>query len=161
MVTHMMAAPLAAPSSGPSSASDWTSGLLSGLDTLGAHASGLLAKAAATVKTMLPSSSQLPVTRIVDAVCDGKLHPDVDGYLTLDPKLAKGVSANPYMSASGAPINFKTAIVFTIGGGNYSEYLNLKAYASKQTPPKTVVYGSTELLNAEQFCDELCALGSA
>ena len=66
---------------------------------------------------------------------------------------------------------FSEAIVFTVGGGSYEEYGNLQEWADRTSgaaagaQPSTaarrrVVYGSTELLNAEDFITlELNRLG--
>lgn len=54
---------------------------------------------------------------------------------------------------------FKEAIVFMIGGGNYLEYESLATWASHATPPKSVVYGATELLSPHSFIQQLAELG--
>jgi len=37
-----------------------------------------------------------------------------------------------------------------IGGGNYLEYESLATWAGRATPPKSIVYGATDLLTDEQ-----------
>ncbi len=37
-----------------------------------------------------------------------------------------------------------------IGGGNYLEYESLATWAGRATPPKSIVYGATDLLTGEQ-----------
>lgn len=65
---------------------------------------------------------------------------------------------------------FSEAIVFTVGGGSMDEYGNLQEWAKRTSGPATgapsaaprrrVVYGSTELMNAEDFVvGELARLG--
>ena len=60
---------------------------------------------------------------------------------------------------------FNEAIVFAVGGGSMDEYGNLQEWAKRssgaaQGPKRRVVYGSTELVNAEQFLTkELARLG--
>jgi hypothetical protein len=49
--------------------------------------------------------------------------------------------------------------VFMIGGGNYLEYESLVTWASRATPPKSVVYGATDLLSPAQFVEQLAELG--
>lgn len=65
--------------------------------------------------------------------------------------------------ASGRPSKalgpFKEAIVFMVGGGNYLEYESLSVYASRSTPPKSIVYGATDLLAPEVFAKQLGELG--
>jgi sec1 family domain-containing protein 1 len=54
---------------------------------------------------------------------------------------------------------FNEAIVFTVGGGSMDEYGNLQEWAKRTSGPGTgntgprrrVIYGSTELVNAEDF----------
>ena len=64
---------------------------------------------------------------------------------------------------------FSEAIVFTVGGGSMDEYGNLQDWAKRTSaaggtgaggPRRRVVYGSTELVNAEDFVmGELAKLG--
>lgn len=64
---------------------------------------------------------------------------------------------------------FNEAIVFTVGGGSMDEYGNLQEWAKRSSggnnpshvgPKKRIVYGSTELVNAEDFLSkELARLG--
>lgn len=65
---------------------------------------------------------------------------------------------------------FTESIVFTVGGGSMDEYGNLQEWAKrtgaggsqaeKGAGRRRVVYGSTELINAEEFLrDELERLG--
>lgn len=153
MVSTMMA-PLSRPAPAAPEA-----GWLAGLRQVGAGATDLLAKATAAAKTLLPSSSKLPVTRIVDAICENKPHDVADSCVTIDPKLARGGAPAPssYGAAGGG---FRTAIVFVVGGGNYTEYQNLQDYAAKQTPRRTIIYGSTSICRPEEFAEELATLGT-
>ncbi|RMD40981.1 hypothetical protein DV735_g4156, partial [Chaetothyriales sp. CBS 134920] len=112
-----------------------------------------------------------------------------ENYLYFDPRSshARGIAgapANP--SRPGAPAGpnggaapsfgqrrqgYTEAIVFTIGGGSMDEYGNLQDWVKRTTgqgqqgsasaAPKTrrVVYGSTELVNGEDFLAELVRLG--
>lgn len=66
---------------------------------------------------------------------------------------------------------FSEAIVFTVGGGSMDEYGNLQDWAKRTSgggaagaaatgPRRRVVYGSTEIVNAEEFVvGELARLG--
>ena len=49
--------------------------------------------------------------------------------------------------------------MFMVGGGNYLEYESLVTWAQRSQPPKTVMYGATELLNGEAFVAQLAELG--
>ena len=111
-----------------------------------------------------------------------------ENYLYFDPRSshARGIAgapANPSRPGSaggqggGATPSFgqrrqgySEAIVFTIGGGSMDEYGNLQEWVKRttgqgqqgsSTAPKTrrVVYGSTELINGEDFLGELVRLG--
>ena len=64
---------------------------------------------------------------------------------------------------------FNEAVVFTVGGGSMDEYGNLQEWAKRTSgannpspvgPRRRIVYGSTELINAEDFIHkELGRLG--
>jgi sec1 family domain-containing protein 1 len=70
---------------------------------------------------------------------------------------------------------FSEAIVFTVGGGSMDEYSNLQEWVKRTSAPggtvgsssmssggtrtRRVVYGSTEMVNAEDFVDQLSRLG--
>ena len=61
---------------------------------------------------------------------------------------------------------FSEAIVFTVGGGSMDEYGNLQDFAKTNNNAgaaavgrKRIIYGSTELVNAEDFVAELSKLG--
>ena len=66
---------------------------------------------------------------------------------------------------------FSEAIVFTVGGGSMDEYSNLQDWAKRTggggaaggavgAPRRRIIYGSTELVNAEEFVmGELARLG--
>ncbi|KPM05155.1 SLY-1-like protein [Sarcoptes scabiei] len=55
-----------------------------------------------------------------------------------------------------------SAIVFVIGGGNYIEYQNLVEYCKtkSKSSPKRIIYGTTELMNANRFLQQLRMLGN-
>lgn len=61
--------------------------------------------------------------------------------------------------ASKAAGPHKEAIVFMIGGGNYLEYESLTTWAGRATPPKSVIYGASDLLTGAQFAKQLAELG--
>lgn len=79
--------------------------------------------------------------------------------------MGRGIEASFGQKRQG----FSEAIVFTVGGGSMDEYGNLQEWAKRTsgnnnannlTPRKRVVYGSTELMNAEDFLfKELGRLG--
>ena len=54
------------------------------------------------------------------------------------------------------------AVVFVVGGGNYIEYQNLMDYCASKSgkgSPRRVIYGCTDLMNADQFLHQLSRLG--
>lgn len=87
------------------------------------------------------TTKDYPVTRIVRDVMDHK----EETFCYFDPK-----SSTPSVIPKKI-YPFKEAIVFVIGGGNYSEYQNLKVMMKEEATPRNVIYGSTELLTAEQL----------
>ena len=61
---------------------------------------------------------------------------------------------------------FSEAIVFTVGGGSMDEYGNLQDWAKRTSaaqgaggPRRRIVYGSTEVVNAEDFVGVAASLG--
>lgn len=108
-----------------------------------------------------------------------------EGYLYFDPRSANARGSMPQSSAqlrnqTGGNVSrgieasfgqrrqgFSEAVVFTVGGGSMDEYGNLQDWAKRTTgqgapsaiSKKRIVYGSTELVNAEDFIRELSKLG--
>jgi len=111
-------------------------------------------------------------------------------YLYFDPRSANARGTMPPASRAGVPTatasgglargidpsfgqrrqGFSEAIVFTVGGGSIDEYGNLQEWvartsggaggASTGLPRRRVVYGSTELIAADDFIkSELAKLG--
>eukprot|EP01135_Chromosphaera_perkinsii_P004088 Nk52_evm7s269 gene=Nk52_evmTU7s269 len=107
------------------------------------------------VKNLLPGKKNLPVTRIVDALMDMKNTSETEDYRYYDPKTLRA-------EGGAVPKNkttFQDCIVFVVGGGSYVEYQNLVDYIKRQTVPKSITYGTTELLNPKQFIRQLHELG--
>ncbi|KAK9915015.1 hypothetical protein WJX75_003656 [Coccomyxa subellipsoidea] len=104
------------------------------------------------VKVLLAGEQQAAVTVAVEGLMDAKPSPELDSFLTFDPKAAPG-------RASKASGPHKEAIVFMIGGGNYLEYESLITWAGRATPPKSVIYGASDLLTGGQFAAQLAELG--
>lgn len=111
-----------------------------------------------SVQYLMPANKDFHLTRVLDAVMELKETNGVENYLYLDPKFPAG-------SAPRKNTPFKEAIVFCIGGGNYSEMYNIMDYA-KRVPqggvalPKQVIYGTTELLSPSQFLGQLSSMSS-
>eukprot|EP01132_Coremiostelium_polycephalum_P005800 gene5800-7213_t len=101
------------------------------------------------VRSMLPKSKDLFVTRVVESIMDLKNTLDAD-YLYLDPKIQNKTN----VPRRNTP--FKEAIVFMVGGGNYVEYQNLQDFSKKQN--KKIIYGSTEILSSNEFLNQIKTL---
>ena len=112
-----------------------------------------------------------------------------ENYLYFDPRSANARGTMPApsqarqtgMSGSLGPgtnatfgqrrQGFSEAIIFTVGGGSYDELCNRQTWAQRTSgggaaggavgaPKKRVIYGSTDLVNAEDFVlGELARLG--
>lgn len=78
-----------------------------------------------------------------------------------------GVSRGIEASFGQRRQGYSEAIVFVVGGGSLEEYNNLQTFASRttagagpQAAQRRIVYGSTDILNAQNFVeDELAVLG--
>ena len=106
---------------------------------------------------ILASGRQLVVTRAVEALIEAKPVPEVEAFVMLDPRAARGTG--PSGSASQGRGPFKEAIVFMIGGGNYVEYGALQEFAQRQQPPRNIIYGCTEVVSGKEFLTQLAELG--
>jgi hypothetical protein len=104
------------------------------------------------VKVLLAGEQQAAVTVAVEGLMDGRPAPDLDTFLTFDPKAPAG-------RAGKAAGPHKEAIVFMVGGGNYLEYESLTTWAGRATPPKSIVYGASDLLTGSEFAEQLAELG--
>ena len=58
-------------------------------------------------------------------------------------------------SHNGIMLNFLQAFVFVVGGGNYIEYQNLQDYCRRLQNTRRVTYGTSELMNAKQFLEQV------
>jgi hypothetical protein len=117
------------------------------------------------VKNFLPTSKDLAITRVVEAIMDpavasNQALQDTDDYLFLDPRAPR------QQAGKAKRMGHAEAIVFVVGGGGYVEYTNLQEWAGRQTsntvgvPGKRVIYGSTEIENPEGFMKVLSLLGA-
>ncbi|KAJ2725998.1 Vesicle trafficking between the ER and Golgi [Coemansia sp. Benny D115] len=86
-----------------------------------------------------------------------------EDFVHFDPKQARrgnlaGSNALPAHHGDGGS---QQAIVFVVGGGNYIEYQNLMEFAQRSTPPKSIVYGSTDIVNAQGLLEQLARLNQS
>ena len=107
----------------------------------------------AGVRNLLPTNTDLPVTRLVDALMAGKESAEAERFQYFDPKQAKAKVGRARLTTG-----YKDAVVFVLGGGCYAEYQNVQDYA-KRTAASSLVYGCTELCSPEHFMEQLTQLG--
>lgn len=143
------------------------------------------------VKNFLPVNKDLTVTRIVESIVEPASAPaasleKTESYLYFDPRssTARGTTGQPSggmsrLGPDGRPIQggpsfgqrrqgFTEAVVMIIGGGNMEEYGNLQEWSRRASQGggagasrRRIVYGSTNLVNAQEFVDgELMRLGA-
>jgi hypothetical protein len=138
------------------------------------------------VKNFLPANKDLTLTKITESLMDPQnastsALQKTEGFLYFDPRSANARGTMP-PSAKDARSGtqekrgidpsfgqkrqgFSEAIIFTVGGGSMDEYGNLLDWAKRSSgaggavSKKRVVYGSTELVNANSFLQELSKLG--
>lgn len=189
-MTMMTSAPSAAAPQ-PSVSTDLFRGITSRLtsslkDTgVGANFENLLSG----VKNLLPANRDLTVTKITESIMDpqgasSSAIAKTENYLYFDPRSAnaRGTMPPPSAARKGDQMpgglnshggiqatfgqkrqGFSEAIVFTVGGGSMDEYGNLQEWTRQERNAgrRRVVYGSTELINAEEFLkEELERLGA-
>lgn len=107
------------------------------------------------VKKLLPSESMGTVTQVIDALMDLKPSELTQNYLYMDPKQLRPGPPTTTVPKGRAP--FDECMVFMVGGGNFCEYQNLSDYAQRNR--KTITYGCSELVSADQFLDQMSVLG--
>ena len=158
---------------------------LAGAGALGANFENLLSG----VKNFLPANKDITLTKIVESLMDpasasSSAIAKTEDYLYFDPRSANARGAMPTPSRPGQQGSqvgtrgveasfgqrrqgFSEAIVFTVGGGSMDEYGNLQEWAKRTSADggkggvkRRVVYGSTDLVSAEDFVKgELGRLG--
>ncbi|CAK3949219.1 probable Golgi transport Sly1 [Lecanosticta acicola] len=141
------------------------------------------------VKNFLPANKDLTLTKITESLMDPQnastsALQKTEGFLYFDPRSANARGTMPPSAKDSRSGNqqsrgidpsfgqrrqgFSEAIVFTVGGGSMDEYGNLQDWAKRTSGAsgaasavsrKRVVYGSTELVNAGSFLQELGKLG--
>lgn len=119
------------------------------------------------VKNFLPSSSNLPVTRIVESLMDpaaGQGYTSsstlTDDYLYFDPRQKASSSAQSQQQPAKAQ-SFGEATVFMVGGGNYVEFGNLLDWTDRQRAmgkERRVIYGASSIVSPKQFVAELASM---
>ena len=133
------------------------SNLTKSLSTKGAQ---LLTNVGLSVRNLIPPNKTLPTTKLIASLIENKESQATNGFLYYDPKLVQ--VKGPIRGRNRITTPFADAFVFVMGGGNYVEYQNLQDYAkAASTPmaPVSVTYGSTEILSADGFLEQMAELG--
>lgn len=120
-----------------SSAANWMKDALSSATTLASN--------------MMGSQWKTNATRIVEGVMEQYGTPEVEQMLYADPRAQ--LSSQPKVTTQ-----YKDAVVFVVGGGNYMEYQNLQGVVATAESGRTVTYGSTELCSPDSFVRQLARL---
>ena len=115
------------------------------------------------MKSLLSGGRELPVTKMVEAIMDGKQTNDSDGIITLDPKQDRqsmyGTGSGGAGANSSAQAGMRQdAIVFMVGGGNFIEQQSLHMYGQRATPQRNILYGSTDIVSGPEFLEQLQTL---
>jgi len=114
------------------------------------------------VKNFVLKENKLPLTRIVDALMEGRAGEEERRYRYFDPKLLRPQDSASAQARPRQPA--QDCVVFVVGGGCYAEYSNLRAYgasrASKGGPSRRLIYGCTDLMGPTAFLHQLNKLGA-
>jgi sec1 family domain-containing protein 1 len=124
------------------------------------QATGFLAKATDRVSSMLGKIHKHHATVVLENLCEMRPGTEDESYLYLDPRVKGDVDVAKLIQQqqgllTRAPI--RDAVAFVIGGGCYGEYQNLQMVANDR---RTIIYGSTELLDPDSFLEQLGQLGN-
>ena len=140
------------------------------------------------VKNFLPVNKDITLTKIVESLMDPASASQsaiskTEDYLYYDPRSKEargtmpGAQRREQMAAGTFGVGttatfgqrrqgFSEAIVFTVGGGSMDEYGNLQDWAKRTSTKegqgsikRRIVYGSTEIVNAEDFIGVAARLG--
>ena len=107
----------------------------------------------AGVRNLLPTNTDLPVTRVVDSLLTKAESQEAERFLYFDPKQLKGKGGRARLTSG-----YRDVVVFMLGGGCYAEYQNVQEYA-KRVQLNSLVYACTELDSPEAFMEQLVTLG--
>jgi hypothetical protein len=122
------------------------------LSAAGQGATRLMSKATSFFTKFTP----LHVSRVVDNLSEGRACVEADTYCTVDPR----AKVTDLVDSRG--LKYSEVIVFVVGGGCYAEFYNLQELRKLSTQAgntlRQVLYGSTELLSADAFIEQLQAL---
>lgn len=91
------------------------------------------------VKKLLPVKEQTPVSSLAESVYGDIKSQAYSGLNVFDPTGSRNIYAN----------EISRVVVFSVGGGTYTELKTLKLLEERIEVP--IIYGSTEIVNAREF----------
>ena len=129
------------------------------LASAAAWATSMLKEGTKLVKKWIPRSN---VDTKITRICSEIMKNTGDNTALGKEGIKDMVHFDPMMKASKLarnPLNSENEVedllVFLIGGATYTEYHNLKAHARNMSPPRNVIFGSTEIVNGERFLKQV------
>jgi sec1 family domain-containing protein 1 len=128
------------------------------MKTATTQATGLLAKATDKVSSMLGKIHKHHATVVVEHLCEMKPSSEDESYLYLDPKVKGDVDVYKLRATGATRAPIRSVLCFVIGGGSYGEYQNLQMLTNDGRC-QSLTYGSTEILDANDFLKQLGQLG--
>jgi hypothetical protein len=129
----------------------WTT-LLSG----SSRVASMLAKYSHGDSELLKLSAIVSVLQANSAASHSDEDDPMRSYLYLDPKQQGASGGGGAVQRKSHP--FEDAVLFVVGGGNYTEYQNVVTQGRAQG--RRVIYGSTELVSPNQFLAQLHKLAT-
>jgi len=149
-----MTVPSLSAGSTSSAGSGGASGASGVLNSLFSAGEGIFSAGLSQALNIIPSTKEAVICQILEGLMEQKPGGVTESYLYLDPK------APPTTGGVEAPrirSPFRRAIAFVVGGGNYTEMQSIQEWSQKHG--RQVMYGSTDLVSAEEFVHELEFLG--
>lgn len=120
------------------------------MDSAAKAGAGLAKDGFQGLKDLVSSKKKLAICKVVEELMSQQQTDTTENYLYLDPRAPAG--SPPARGRS----QFRRAVAFVVGGGNYVEFQSVQESAQREG--RQVIFGSTDLVNAEAFSEELCRL---
>lgn len=143
-IRNMMAPAAAAPStSGPAVGSSLMGGALGNLaNTFMSKGEDFLSAGVNQLKNITQSKKELVICQILEGVMEQKPTGITENYVYLDPKAPAAALGVEVPRVRG---QFRRAIAFVVGGGNYVEMQSVEEWAKANG--RVVSYGSTDMVS--------------
>merc|ERR1712137_879395 len=106
------------------------------------------------LKNITQSKKELVICQILEGVMEQKPTGITENYVYLDPKAPVAALGVEVPRVRG---QFRRAIAFVVGGGNYVEMQSVEEWAKANG--RVVSYGSTDMVSPKEFVEELSSLG--